>query len=180
MKEEVVFAGFGGQGILFVGQVLAHAAMLEGYHVSWLPSYGPEMRGGTANCTVVISDQRIRSPLVDNPRAVLAFNQPSLDRYEPRLVPGGLLVYNSSMTERTAPRADVQAAGVPADALAETLDLRKSMNMVMLGRYIEMARTVSPERIRAALEQVFPDARSELRAVNWKAFELGLGHLPVG
>src|SRR3990172_7064822 len=105
MQTEIVIAGFGGQGILFAGQVLAYAAMDAGKEVTWIPSYGPEMRGGTANCTVIISDEEIGSPLVRNPRCAIAMNLPSLDKYEPLVAPGGLLVVNSSLTTRPATRA---------------------------------------------------------------------------
>ncbi|MHB1653067.1 MAG: 2-oxoacid:acceptor oxidoreductase family protein [Desulfitobacteriaceae bacterium] len=173
MKEEIIFAGFGGQGILFVGQVLAYAGLLEGYEISWLPSYGPEMRGGTAACTVVISDTRIRSALVDYPTSVIALNQPSLDKFEPRLRPQGLLIYNDSMSNRVNQRTDIRVAGVPADTLATQINARKSMNMVMLGAYLSVSPIVKQESVQKALEKLVPEERAMLRDINWQALKLG-------
>lgn len=173
MKEEVIIAGFGGQGILFAGQVLAYAGMIEGREVSWMPSYGPEMRGGTATCTVVISDQRVRSPLVDFPTSVLALNQPSLDKFEPRVRQKGVLIYNSSMAKRNNPRNDLRVKEVQADTLALRLNARKSMNMAMLGAYLKVTQVIKPETILSALAKLIPTERERLRDINWQAFQLG-------
>lgn len=173
MKEEVIIAGFGGQGILFAGQVLAYAGMFEGREVSWMPSYGPEMRGGTATCTVVISDQRVRSPLVDFPTSVLALNQPSLDKFEPRIRQDGVLIYNSSMAKRNNPRNDLRVKEVQADTLALQLNARKSMNMAMIGAYLKVSRVIKPEAILEALAKLIPAERESLRDINWQAFQLG-------
>lgn len=174
MKEEVIIAGFGGQGILFAGQVLAYAGILEGWEVSWMPSYGPEMRGGTATCTVVLSDQRVRSPLVDFPTSILALNQPSLDKFEPRVCPQGILIYNSSMAKRNNHRGDLKVRGVAADALATQINARKSMNLVMLGAYIGISQVVKPDSVLRALVKLIPEERETLKEVNWQAFQLGL------
>lgn len=173
MKEEVIIAGFGGQGILFAGQVLAYAGMIEGREVSWMPTYGPEMRGGTAACTVVISDKRVRSPLVDLPNSVLALNQPSLDKFEAKLRKEGILIYNSSMSKRTILRGDLNVKEVPADTLANQLNARKSMNMAMLGAYLKLSHVVKPDSIIKALVKIIPEERILLRETNWQVFQLG-------
>ncbi len=133
MQNEIIISGFGGQGTLYAGQLLAYAAMDEGKHVTWIPSYGPEMRGGTANCTVVISDQEIGSPTVRNPRAVLAMNLPSLDKYEPLVAAGGCLVVNQSMVNRDVTRTDLRVVVLPANAIAMEIGNERATNMVMLG-----------------------------------------------
>ena len=121
MQYEFIISGFGGQGTLFAGQILAYSAMDAGKEVTWIPSYGPEMRGGTANCTVIISDEEIGSPLVKNPTAVIAMNLPSLDKYEPMIAPGGVLVVNSSMVDRNPRRTDIKSVMVPGNELAEQI-----------------------------------------------------------
>ncbi|NLI45442.1 MAG: 2-oxoacid:ferredoxin oxidoreductase subunit gamma [Chloroflexi bacterium] len=133
MQNEIIISGFGGQGTLYAGQLLAYAAMDEGKHVTWIPSYGPEMRGGTANCTVVISDQEIGSPTVKYPKAVLAMNLPSLDKYEPLVAPGGCLVVNQSMVNRSVTRTDLRVVVLPANAIAMEIGNERATNMVMLG-----------------------------------------------
>ena len=121
MQTEIITAGFGGQGVLFTGQLLTYAAMDEGREVTWIPSYGPEMRGGTANCTVVISDEEIGSPMVSDPQAVIAMNLPSLDKYEGKVRPGGVLVVNESMVDRAVSRQDIKVVMVKANEIAEEL-----------------------------------------------------------
>src|SRR5512139_3979635 len=133
MQTEILIAGFGGQGILFAGQVLAYTAMDEGKVVTWIPSYGPEMRGGTANCTVIIADEEIGSPTVLNPKAALVFNLPSFDKYEPLVVPGGVLIANQSLINRDFQRNDIISIMIPANDIAETIGNKKLTNMVMLG-----------------------------------------------
>jgi 2-oxoglutarate ferredoxin oxidoreductase subunit gamma len=133
MQTEIIIAGFGGQGVLFAGQLLTYAAMDEGREVTWIPSYGPEMRGGTANCTVIISDEEIGSPLVRNPQAAIVMNVPSFDKDEPMVKPGGMLVVNASIINRTVSRTDIRAAMVPGNEIAESLVDRRMTNMVLLG-----------------------------------------------
>ena len=133
MQTEVIISGFGGQGTLYAGQVLAYAAMDEGKQVTWIPSYGPEMRGGTANCTVVVSDEEIGSPTVKHPKAVLALNLPSLDKYEDMIAPGGCLVVNESMVNRKPTRTDIQVVILPANEIAREIGNERATNMVMLG-----------------------------------------------
>ena len=124
MQTEIVFSGFGGQGALFAGQILAFAAMDAGKEVTWVPSYGPEMRGGTANCQVIVADEEIGSPLTRTPSAAVIFNLPSLDKFEPQVVPGGLIVVNSSLVNRGVSRKDVKAIMIPAQEIAEELGNR--------------------------------------------------------
>ena len=133
MQKEIIIAGFGGQGVLFAGQVLAYAAMDNGLDVTWIPSYGPEMRGGTANCTVVVADHEIGSPLVKNPPLVIALNLPSYDKYEPVMQPRGTLIVNQSMVDRGAKRGDIQSIFVPANEIAEQIGDKKLTNMVTVG-----------------------------------------------
>ncbi len=136
MQNDVIMAGFGGQGVLLIGKMLAYAGMHEGKEVSWLPSYGPEMRGGTANCTVVISDRPVGSPVIRSPRAVLAMNLPSLDKFEPDVRPGGLLLINTSLIARKSTRDDVTIIDVPANEIANELGNPRGANMVALGAYL--------------------------------------------
>ena len=133
MQTEIVIAGFGGQGVLFAGQILTYAAMDIGKEVTWIPSYGPEMRGGTANCTVIIADEEIGSPLVRYPRGVIAMNLPSLDKYEPLVAEGGALIINASLVNRGATRTDIQSVSIPANEIAEELGDRRLTNVVLVG-----------------------------------------------
>jgi len=133
MQSEIIISGFGGQGTLYAGQVYAYAAMDEGLHVTWIPSYGPEMRGGTANCTVVISDDEIGSPTALHPRAVIALNLPSLDKYEPLVAAGGYLIVNESMVNREPTRTDIHWVMIPAHSIARELGNERAANMVLLG-----------------------------------------------
>jgi 2-oxoglutarate ferredoxin oxidoreductase subunit gamma len=128
MQTEIILAGFGGQGILFAGQLLAYAGMEAGKEVTWIPSYGPEMRGGTANCTVVIADQPIGAATVKNPQAALVFNLPSFDKYEPLVIPGGVLIANASLMNRDVQRTDIQSVLVPASDIAESLGDKRLTN----------------------------------------------------
>ena len=143
MQRDVIMAGFGGQGILLIGKMLAYAGMREGMEVSWLPSYGPEMRGGTANCTVVISDKPVGSPVIRSPRAVVAMNLPSLEKFEPDVRKGGLLLINSSLINRGAQRDDLTVIEVPANEMASDLGNPRGANMVALGAYLGATDAVS-------------------------------------
>jgi len=176
MQQEVIIAGFGGQGVLFAGQLLAYAGMDEGKAVTWIPSYGPEMRGGTANCTVVISDQEIGSPFVKNPSAVIAMNLPSLDKYEDLIKPGGVLVVNTSMVNRQVEREDITVVGIPANEIAEAVDNKRGVNMVMLGALLENSDILSLEALEAALEAHLPERHKKLLPANLAALREGAGH----
>jgi 2-oxoglutarate ferredoxin oxidoreductase subunit gamma len=173
MQSEIIISGFGGQGALFAGQLLAYAAMGEGYHVTWIPSYGPEMRGGTAHCTVIISDDAIGSPLVRNPSAVIAMNLPSLDKYEPLVAPGGVLVVNSSLVTRHPARTDLRAVEVPANAVAEELGSNKLANLVLTGALLAATHVLPLEAVERALEAHLPERHRGLLEANLQALRRG-------
>jgi 2-oxoglutarate ferredoxin oxidoreductase subunit gamma len=187
MQNDVIMAGFGGQGILLIGKMLAYAGMNEGKEVSWIPSYGPEMRGGTCNCTVVISDRPVGSPVIRSPRAVLAMNLPSLDKFEADIKEGGVLLINSSLISREPERDDIKVIKVPANDIANALGSPRSANIVALGAYIGATGAVSIERIEEMVRQNFA-AKPKLVDVNLEAlhrgYEIGAGktaaEVPVG
>jgi 2-oxoglutarate ferredoxin oxidoreductase subunit gamma len=176
MQTEVIVAGFGGQGVLFTGQLLSYAAMDEGKDVTWIPSYGPEMRGGTANCTVVIADEEIGSPLVRNPKAVIAMNLPSLDKYEPSVLAGGLLIINGSMVNRAVTRTDIRSVVVPANDIAEELGDRKLTNMVLLGALLGNLDVIPLEALKKALKEHLPERHHKLLPLNYQALEKGAAY----
>jgi 2-oxoglutarate ferredoxin oxidoreductase subunit gamma len=165
---DVVMAGFGGQGLMAIGKILAKAAMDEGLQVTWLPSYGPEMRGGTANCVVVIDDQPIGSPVVRQAHAAIVMNKQSIDKFEPTLVDHGLLVINTSLIDRRAERGDLRTVYVAANEVAESEGSGKAANMVMLGAYVGATGIVSPKAVEYAIAKTFEEkpkaAESSVRA----------------
>lgn len=173
MQTEIVFSGFGGQGALFAGQLLAYAAMDEGLHVSWIPSYGPEMRGGTAHCIVILSDDEIGSPLVRHPFAAIVMNQPSLDKYEPLVAPGGVLVVNTSLTTRPAARADIRIIEVPANQIAESLGHNKLANVVLLGAWLAASAALPLSAVEQALATHLPQRHQSLLEANRQALSQG-------
>ena len=173
MQTEIVIAGFGGQGVLFTGQILSYAAMDCGKEVTWIPSYGPEMRGGTANCTVIISDEEIGSPQVRNPAAVIAMNLPSLDKYEALVKPGGVLIINASLVNRNAMRSDIKAVVIPASEIAEQIGDRRLTNMVLLGGLLANLPVLSLENLQAAIRVHTPARHQKLMPLNLLALEQG-------
>jgi 2-oxoglutarate ferredoxin oxidoreductase subunit gamma len=173
MLEQNLFAGFGGQGVLLMGQLLAYAGMLEDKYVSWLPSYGPEMRGGTANCSVNISDEPIGSPIVTMATSVVAMNLPSLDKFESSLMKGGSLFINSSIIDRKAERDDVEVYYVPCNEIAEKLGNAKVANIVMLGAYIAKTKCVDMESIVQALRYKLGEKKEHMIPVNREALIKG-------
>ncbi len=173
MQTEIVIAGFGGQGVLFAGQVLAYAAMDSGMQVTWFPSYGPEMRGGTANCTVIIADEEIGSPLVLNPQAAIAMNLPSLDKYEPLVRREGILVLNTSLINREVTRPDLDAVLIPANEIAEELGNKRLANMVLLGALLARLPVLSLETIQQALQEHLPERHKHLLPLNYQALQVG-------
>jgi len=177
MQTEIVIAGFGGQGVLFTGQLLTYAAMDEGKEVTWIPSYGPEMRGGTANCTVVISEEEIGSPMVSNPRAVIAMNLPSLDKYEGMVKTGGVLVINESMVDREVKRKDIKVVMVKANDIAEELGDKRMTNMVLLGALIANLPVLPLRAIEKALAGHLPERHHKLLPKNYEALKKGAQHL---
>jgi 2-oxoglutarate ferredoxin oxidoreductase subunit gamma len=172
MQNDVVMAGFGGQGILLIGKMLAYAGMREGKEVSWLPSYGPEMRGGTANCTVVISDRPVGSPVIQSPNAVVAMNLPSLDKFEPDVRSGGLLIINTSLINRGSTRDDLTVVNVPANEIANELGNRRGANMVALGAYLGATEAVSVDGIIEVIRETFA-AKPGVIDVNITALQRG-------
>jgi 2-oxoglutarate ferredoxin oxidoreductase subunit gamma len=180
MQTEILIAGFGGQGVLFAGQLMAYAGMENGLEVTWIPSYGPEMRGGTANCTVIISDEEIGSPLVRHPKVLLAFNRPSLDKYESSVAEGGLIVVNSSMVDRSVDRANVRVVTLPANDIAETLGDKRLTNMVMLGAMLANQPVLPVEALEKALENHIPERHKKLLPSNVKALQKGATFKVVG
>ncbi|MEW6230381.1 MAG: 2-oxoacid:acceptor oxidoreductase family protein [Bacillota bacterium] len=174
MHEEVIFAGFGGQGVLLMGQLVTYAGMMEGENVTWMPSYGPEMRGGTANCGVVVSDEEIASPLVSEPTSVVAMNRPSLEKFQGMVRPGGLIVYNRSLINTGPARTDVRVLAVPANDIANELGDIRVANMVALGAYLGVTKVVNPETVLEAMKKVLPERRHGLIPVNRQALARGL------
>ncbi len=166
-------AGFGGQGLMFIGKLLAYSAMKEGRHASWIPSYGPEMRGGTANCTVMVSSEEIGSPVTPHPRSVIIMNNPSMEAFEPRLQSNGLLLLSSSLVNRPPVRNDIKVVPVPASELASNAGNERAANMVMLGVYVGMTKVVSKESVIAGLKELFAK-KSDAFEANVRAFDKGL------
>ncbi|MFH1184181.1 MAG: 2-oxoacid:acceptor oxidoreductase family protein [Chloroflexota bacterium] len=173
MQKEIVIAGFGGQGVLFGGQVLAVAAMDSGKEVTWIPSYGPEMRGGTANCTVVIADEEIGSPLVEHPPLAVALNLPSFDKYEDLLQTGGTLVVNQSMVDRGAKRTDIKVLLVQCNQIAEDIGSRKLVNMVAIGALVSALPELGLEALEKALTDHLPARHKDMLSKNHEALRRG-------
>ena len=171
-QKEVVFAGFGGQGVMTAGQLLAYTAMEEGKQVCWIPSYGPEMRGGTANCTVVVSDERIGSPIINTPLAACVFNRPSLDKFGPAIRTGGLLLINSTLIDVKSERDDITEFLVPANDIALKCGSPKAANMVMLAAYVAATEIVSFDTLGHMLKEKM-GKKKEFLDINFKAFEEG-------
>ncbi|MGC8809535.1 MAG: 2-oxoacid:acceptor oxidoreductase family protein [bacterium] len=173
MYESVIMSGYGGQGILLMGQLLCYAGMQEGLNVTWMPSYGPEMRGGTANCTVILSTARVGSPVTRHPSSLIAMNKPSLDRFESAVMPAGLLIVNSSLVDKDHFRPDLQIIKVPANKIAEEIGSLQVTNMAALGAYIMAKKIVPLEAAIAALSKMIPAHRQELLPINEKALRQG-------
>jgi len=174
MTEQIICSGFGGQGVMSLGQLLAYAGMLENKEVSWLPSYGPEMRGGTANCSVIVSESLIGSPVITNDATcAIVMNKPSLIKFEGNIIPGGKLLINSSLIEDKATRSDVDAYYINANELATECGTDKAANMVMLGAYLELTGVVSVESIKQAFLKVFGERKAHLLPLNEMALEKG-------
>ena len=177
LYTDVIMAGFGGQGLMFIGKLLAYSAMKTGKHVTWIPSYGPEMRGGTANCTIVISDEEIGSPVITSPQAMIIMNNPSLKAFESRLRPRGVLFLNTSLITHQVTRRDLEVIAIPANDIATQVGEKRVANMVMLGAYAAKTGVVSKEVILEGLKEFF-EKKSEFLDVNARAFEKGMeyGH----
>jgi len=175
MLNEMIFAGFGGQGVLSMGKLIAYAAMKEGKEISWMPSYGPEMRGGTANCMVNISDEPISSPVVNEYDVVVALNQPSLKKFESKVKKGGILIWESSTIKEPPTRTDIKVYPLPAIELASNeLKNVKVMNMLILGALVKMLDIVKKESLLLALKETLPERHHKLIPLNEKAIDLGM------
>jgi 2-oxoglutarate ferredoxin oxidoreductase subunit gamma len=173
-SQEIIFAGFGGQGILSMGKFLAYAGMDANMNVSWLPSYGPEMRGGTANCSVILSDDQVGSPIVTMPTSVVVMNRPSLDKFEKDLVKGGVLIIDSDLVDREAVRTDVEVIKIPAQAEAANLGSKQIANMVLLGALVAKTNIVSMEVLLQSLRE---HGKEKFFEVNKKALEVGASYV---
>ncbi len=172
-EHQIVIAGFGGQGLLFAGKVLAYAGLMEARQLSWLPSYGPEMRGGTANCNVILSDTPIGSPIVAHPNVAMIMNNPSLDKHEPELVPGAKVFVDSALISRKLVREDVEAYYIPATQMAKDMELPGLANMILLGALVEKTGCVSREMLEAGLRKVVPARKADMIELNLKALQAG-------
>ena len=173
MQQEIIISGFGGQGTLFAGQLLAYAAMDSGYHVTWIPSYGPEMRGGKARCTVIVSDEEIGSPLVRRPTAAIVLNIPSMDAFEPAIKPGGTLVVNSSLVPMQSERDDIDVVYAAASDMAIEMGNVRIANVICLGALVKATGVVSLDAIEQALEDHLPARHRKLLGVNKEALRKG-------
>ncbi|HMO33027.1 MAG TPA: 2-oxoacid:acceptor oxidoreductase family protein [Lacibacter sp.] len=173
MLEELVVAGFGGQGVLSLGMTLSYAGMVEDKEISWMPSYGPEMRGGTANCITILSDRKISSPIIASFDSAIVLNQPSMDKFAAKVKPGGLLLYETDTVLQPSTRTDIQVLGIPAMAAARELGQPKAMNMVLLGAYLAQRPIVSMQSVQEALRQVLPEKYHHTLPLNYAALERG-------
>lgn len=173
MYQDVIIAGFGGQGVLLAGKLLAYAGMLEGRFVTWFPSYGAEIRGGTANCTVIISDEEIGSPVVQNPSAMMILNEASFRKFEKRIKAGGRLILNTSLVHAPSGRTDIERIEIKANEIAESIGDIRIANIVMLGAFIGKTGIVSLDSISGALGRVLPARRHSLISLNEKALKQG-------
>jgi 2-oxoglutarate ferredoxin oxidoreductase subunit gamma len=173
MLEELIVAGFGGQGVLSMGMTLAYAGMVEDKEITWMPSYGPEMRGGTANCITIISDKKISSPIIAQFDTAIVLNQPSMDKFAPKVKPGGLLIYESTSVLEPSHRTDIEIIGIPAATEALLLKNSKTLNMIILGAYLYKKPIVSIDDVMKALEKVLPEKYHHTLAINKFAMERG-------
>ncbi len=174
MNEKFIFAGFGGQGVMLMGQLITYAGMFEDLEVSWLPSYGPEMRGGTANCSVIVSDKAVASPVISfDATTAVVMNLPSMDKFEQEVEKGGKLFVNSSLIERKSEREDIDVYYINANEVANELGNAKAANMVMLGAILEVTKVVTPESVLKALAKIFGTAKAHLIPLNEEALKRG-------
>ncbi|MDD2586273.1 MAG: 2-oxoacid:acceptor oxidoreductase family protein [Syntrophomonadaceae bacterium] len=173
-EKQVLFAGFGGQGVLAMGKFLSHAALNTGKNVAWVPSYGAEMRGGTANCLVTIADEEISSPLTENPTMAVIMNRPSLDKFEDKIKKNGTLVVNSSLVNRLPERDDLKILEMPVNEIAEKLGNTRGANMILLGAYMEKTGVVDVEDALKYFDVIFADKKERIKQLNREAFMTGV------
>ncbi len=174
MIHEIILAGFGGQGILSAGRILAYAGMLDGKQVSWLPSYGPEMRGGTANSSVVISDKPVDSPILNSANAIIVMNKPSLDKFESALVTDGIAIIDSSIIDRDVKRGDIRSFMIPATKMASDMGNMAFANIILLGKLIQERKTVTVENLEKSLYEVLPPKKHHMIPKEMEALKTGM------
>jgi 2-oxoglutarate ferredoxin oxidoreductase subunit gamma len=179
MTEEIIIAGFGGQGVLSMGKILAYSGVMQGKEVTWFPSYGPEMRGGTANVTVILSDNRISSPILHEFDTAIILNQQSMDKFEKTVKPGGVLLYDLNGIVRPPTRSDIHAYRIDGTKIASDMGNIKTFNMVVLGAYLKAKPVVHMESIRKGLEKSLPERHHKLIPMNLEAIEAGKDHLEL-
>lgn len=172
--QQIIISGFGGQGILSAGRILAYAGMLENKNVSWLPSYGPEMRGGTANCNVIISGEAVGSPILNSATSLIVMNGPSLDKFEGIVESGGLIIIDSSLVDKEPKRKDVEVCGIPATKTAFEMGNPAFANIILLGKLIAVTKIVSKEAFEESLKKMLPEKKHHLIPVEMKALEFGM------
>lgn len=173
-NQDIIIAGFGGQGILSAGRILAYAGMLENKNVSWLPSYGPEMRGGTANCHVIISEDLVGSPILNSAASLIVMNGPSLEKFEKMVVSGGVIITDSSLVEKAPTRKDVEVYSIPATKTALDMGNATYANIILLGKLIAVTNIISKENFEEALRKILPDKKHHLIPEEIKALEFGM------
>ncbi len=170
---QILIAGFGGQGVLFAGKFLAYKGLLEEKQVSWLPSYGPEMRGGTANCSIIISDSAVGSPIVNAPDCLIVMNLPSYDKYEQTVVSGGTMIVDSTLIAKQSARTDIKACYIPATQMAVDAGVPTLANMILVGKFLKECSALSYDDVESALKKVVSAKRMELLELNLKAIRMG-------
>lgn len=176
MTTQLLIAGFGGQGVLFAGKFIAYKGLQEGKELSWLPSYGPEMRGGTANCSVILSDDPVGSPIVANPDVLIAMNLPSLDKYEDAVVPGGMIFVDSTLIGRKVNRTDVKVFYIPSTTLAQSIGAPTLANMIMVGKFIRESGAIKYDDVDGALKKIVSARHADLFEINKKAIDCGYNY----
>ena len=176
MTHKILFAGFGGQGILFSGKVCAYTGLADEKFVSWLPSYGPEMRGGTANCHVIISDKPVGSPIIVNPTSLVVMNKPSLTKFEDSVVSGGNIIIDSALIDKKSARTDINQYLIPATKMANEMNAPKLANMIIFGKLMKVTGIADLETVKKGLQKSVPPTKQELFDVNFKAIELGYNY----
>jgi len=174
MESSLIIAGFGGQGIISAGQILAKAFMLEGLEITWLPAYGAEMRGGTVNCTLSFSDDEVASAYIEEPDTVIAMNLPSFERFEKSIKPGGLMIANSSLINTKMTRKDIEYYYIPLSGIANEIGNIKTANMAALGAFVALRPFIKPENVRTVIDETFSLNKKAFVEVNIKAFNAGL------
>ena len=177
MTEEIIIAGFGGQGVLSMGKILAYSGIMEGKEVSWMPSYGPEMRGGTANVTVIISDERVCSPILNAFDTAVILNQQSLDKFEEKVKPGGALLYDPNGITHKPTRTDIKIYTIEGAQLASDMGNAKVFNMIILGAYLKLKPIISMDKVKEGLEHSLPERAHKLIPLNMQAVEVGMSNV---